>query len=397
MRPFSKLVIRTRLNFIDDKGDRFYILFQGKVKILKHHVKNVEMNVDQYFDYLLKLRNSNDSYLLKQTIQANKHIFMVYLKDVKYLKKIIRKVRIRHQNYNKKIVKPAYIKSPNQKSPTTFFKYDTNKPWITTGRKKSIFSTDQALLLGSDTNIDINERGSSVDEKNFKGISKSKEDLITSNWSISASPKQKRLNKSKDKSLKVQFSEIKNEINQISPENQNSSNKNLIIEDENLNHNEAYNDNGSTEFHLNIGSNFKDITTETFDKHNQEDNNLKEPINDFERNTLTTQIETKQETEKLTTNANVNEKVTKFNNKATKEPLSTVIESESPAEKYKSVKKKVSIINSTLKNIVSLNNYDYVINKHSRNLRIFEYEYFCELKEGSIFGDDALDKDKAVR
>ena len=53
------------------------------------------MNVDDYFEYLTKLKANNDINLLNSTIEANKLTFNVYLKDVKYLKRIIRKVRSR--------------------------------------------------------------------------------------------------------------------------------------------------------------------------------------------------------------------------------------------------------------------------------------------------------------
>jgi len=51
------------------------------------------MTIDQYFSFLIELKENNDIYMLKKTIEANNNIFKVNFQDVKYLRKILKKVR----------------------------------------------------------------------------------------------------------------------------------------------------------------------------------------------------------------------------------------------------------------------------------------------------------------
>ena len=76
---------------LGENADLLYIILQGRVEILKTIIYEDSMDVDKYFQFLLKLKENNDFELLKKTIELNNQTFKVNYAEVKYLPKILKK------------------------------------------------------------------------------------------------------------------------------------------------------------------------------------------------------------------------------------------------------------------------------------------------------------------
>ena len=62
---------------IGNKGFKFYIILQGNVSVLIPKTININMNEEQYINYLKFLYSSNENYLLEKTLKNNKSIYPI--------------------------------------------------------------------------------------------------------------------------------------------------------------------------------------------------------------------------------------------------------------------------------------------------------------------------------
>ena len=56
----------------NDISEKYYIIINGEVDFLVPNEEYAELTLEEYFDYLMKLRNNNEDFLLEQTIERNK-------------------------------------------------------------------------------------------------------------------------------------------------------------------------------------------------------------------------------------------------------------------------------------------------------------------------------------
>ena len=83
------------------KENLFYLILQGKVSIIVVEYRKVNLKVEEYLIFLLKLFNYKEFELLKETISANYHILPVENNFEKYIKKLyIKQVKLYNKKYN---------------------------------------------------------------------------------------------------------------------------------------------------------------------------------------------------------------------------------------------------------------------------------------------------------
>ena len=82
----------TTLFKIGDKGDNFYIIIHGCINILKPVSKVITTSPYEYFEYVYNLYNSNELYLLNQTINSNKHLVDITTDELAVYEKDKRKI-----------------------------------------------------------------------------------------------------------------------------------------------------------------------------------------------------------------------------------------------------------------------------------------------------------------
>ena len=63
----------------NDISEKYYIIINGEVDFLVPNEEYAELTLEEYFDYLMKLRNNNEDFLLEQTLERNKDLY--YLKE----------------------------------------------------------------------------------------------------------------------------------------------------------------------------------------------------------------------------------------------------------------------------------------------------------------------------
>ena len=59
-----------------DEADKFYIIHKGKVDLLFPYTENVELNKDEYYIYLLRLRRFNEIEMLHNVLLMNQSVYM---------------------------------------------------------------------------------------------------------------------------------------------------------------------------------------------------------------------------------------------------------------------------------------------------------------------------------
>ncbi len=64
-----------------DEADKFYIIHKGKVDLLFPYTENVELNKDEYYIYLLRLRRFNEIEMLNNVLLMNNNAFMYNVED----------------------------------------------------------------------------------------------------------------------------------------------------------------------------------------------------------------------------------------------------------------------------------------------------------------------------
>jgi CRP-like cAMP-binding protein len=85
-----KILFRT-----GDRGDKFFIIFKGKVSILKPQSRIESMTISDYINYLTHLRETNEKYLLEKTIEANEDKFPISMQDIHDLEEICFQIKYR--------------------------------------------------------------------------------------------------------------------------------------------------------------------------------------------------------------------------------------------------------------------------------------------------------------
>ena len=65
----------------DDSSDKFYLILKGEVDFLVPNEEIIELTIEEYLIYLLRLRNNNEEFLLSQTIQKNIEKFKLSERD----------------------------------------------------------------------------------------------------------------------------------------------------------------------------------------------------------------------------------------------------------------------------------------------------------------------------
>jgi hypothetical protein len=59
----------------NDISEKYYIIINGEVDFLVPNEEYAELTLEEYFDYLMKLRNNNEDFLLEQTLERNKDLY----------------------------------------------------------------------------------------------------------------------------------------------------------------------------------------------------------------------------------------------------------------------------------------------------------------------------------
>ena len=76
----------------ENEANHLYIILKGSVKIIKVQKQVIKMNSFDYFKMIINLRNKNETYLLKNTINENNGIFPIDMKDIEILDQILLKI-----------------------------------------------------------------------------------------------------------------------------------------------------------------------------------------------------------------------------------------------------------------------------------------------------------------
>jgi len=79
---------------IDDIGDKFYIILQGRIGVLKPIKKQKLSTYKNYYNFLLNLIEIKEPYLFKLNLKANSDIFFSSLEEFNKYKKIIKKLKL---------------------------------------------------------------------------------------------------------------------------------------------------------------------------------------------------------------------------------------------------------------------------------------------------------------
>ena len=85
---------------LGDNGDKFYVIFQGNVAILIPKETNAKMDINEYINYLKKLKNIGEYELALKTIESNIHVYKN--KDIIYLQADIKKYLYLNLENNKR-------------------------------------------------------------------------------------------------------------------------------------------------------------------------------------------------------------------------------------------------------------------------------------------------------
>ena len=79
---------------IGDEPDKFYIILEGKIGILKPIIRKDEMTGIEYFHHIKNLKKNNEDYLLNLTLTKNNDVFQINPEDFDNLNLIILKILI---------------------------------------------------------------------------------------------------------------------------------------------------------------------------------------------------------------------------------------------------------------------------------------------------------------
>ena len=76
----------------ENEANHLYIILKGSVKIIKVQKQVIKMNTYDYFKMIINLRNKNETYLLKNTINENNGIFPIDFNDIEIIDQILLKI-----------------------------------------------------------------------------------------------------------------------------------------------------------------------------------------------------------------------------------------------------------------------------------------------------------------
>jgi len=309
---------------LDDKGDFFYIILKGRVKILKPIMTNAVKTVDEYFNYLIELKEKSEIHLLKKTIEANSSFFKVRLQDVKYLRRVIKTIRNQFESGERS------VHSKN----TKFFKRKTSE-------KFSKF-----------TKIIVNNNTSSSYKENINTIYESGPDkVVPKNFDFSSNSQvNSQLHQSMN--LITDLYGIENKIKKRSPIRLKVGNESNNGEENNINESDSKEKSDEKKG--------EDEAGKTENKKPKFFSRLSKALKDSKKNLI--RMETKKRQNSF----------------------------------LNSLGSRHEII-SPFKNVVNLDEYNYVLNKDPKNVKIFIHEQFATLGSGMVFGDVALEKQGLLR
>ena len=86
---------------INQEADFFYIILDGKVKLLKLKFSKKEMTGINYYHILLNYKRKNENYLLKKTIDDNFYKCPVDINDMANIEKILIKINLMKSDIDK--------------------------------------------------------------------------------------------------------------------------------------------------------------------------------------------------------------------------------------------------------------------------------------------------------
>ena len=74
--------------FQDDPGDKFYVIFDGQVDVLKDERYNELMDFYEYITFLIGLKNDGESQLVEKILKFNSAVIGLNAKDITILDKL---------------------------------------------------------------------------------------------------------------------------------------------------------------------------------------------------------------------------------------------------------------------------------------------------------------------
>ena len=107
---------------LGDKGDKFYIILNGTVQILKYVKNTMKLTAEEYYLTLNQMYLKGEKDLLKKTIKKNNTIFSVDKEDdIRIIKEIILKVKFKKTLVSRKKIEDLKILfEENCKNPLDF-------------------------------------------------------------------------------------------------------------------------------------------------------------------------------------------------------------------------------------------------------------------------------------
>ena len=80
---------------IGDIGDKFFIIFSGKLNIMKPMEEQVLMKAEEYLYFLKKMYDEDEAHIVKMTINENQQLFPVDIKDIQNIEEIVFRIKYR--------------------------------------------------------------------------------------------------------------------------------------------------------------------------------------------------------------------------------------------------------------------------------------------------------------
>jgi len=103
---------------IGDKGDKFYIILQGNIDILKPLEEYSELSLEDYIGFLINLKNKNEIFFVKNILNANKDIINIEYENIESLNESI---------FERKLVEFLLKYSPKSQDIENFFKINNKE------------------------------------------------------------------------------------------------------------------------------------------------------------------------------------------------------------------------------------------------------------------------------
>ena len=145
-----------------DEADKYYIIYEGEVSFYFPFTETIDMNIDEYFIYILRLRRYNEIEILNTILLLNKGEFMKDFDDALPIDDIIYKL---YTTYLKLLFDPTflYYQETKKKKPKKHFKEILNNIYHNSKKnnkinknKSSSNCTKITIDYEEDKGIDIN-------------------------------------------------------------------------------------------------------------------------------------------------------------------------------------------------------------------------------------------------